>query len=182
MSNLISEQQKKAVKKEYLLRLFSVLMFIPTSLLGIFLLAYVIPYYLALEKKDTLVAELFKPVINAENRENVGENVSALANKTLEEMRAVEIYNKDIIIPSNYFDQIIENKNSDIKIIKLSFSIIKAGQGQFLVSGVSQSRAGLVTYIEDLKSKAGFASVESPVSDFAKDSDIAFTFNLKTGI
>jgi hypothetical protein len=182
MANLITEKQKKAIKTEYIIRASSVSLLIPISLLGLFLLAYIVPYYVSVNKKDLWVAEQFKNVINVENKENVGESMTRIVSQTLDELKAVELYNKNNFIPSVYFNKIIENKNSNIKITKLSYNLVRQGQGQFFVSGISKNRDGLVSFIDDLKSKAGFYSVESPVSDFAKDSDIPFTLNIKTAI
>jgi hypothetical protein len=181
MANLITEKQKKIVKIDYVIRLTSVSLII-LSLLGLFLLAYVIPYYLSLKEKDEKVAEQFKNVINIENKENVGESASKIANQTLDELKAVELYSQNNFTPSIYFNKIIQNKNTDISITKLSFSLVRKGQGQFLVSGLAKNREGLVTFIEDLKTKASFQNVESPVSDFAIDKDIPFTLNISVTI
>jgi hypothetical protein len=182
MANLITEKQKKEVKIDYLIRLFSVSLLVPASLLGLFLLAYIIPYYLSVIEKDQLVAEQFKSVINVENKENVGESVSRIVAQTLNQMNAIEVYNKDQFIPSFFLNKIIASKNSSIKITKLVAVALNSKPEQFLVSGVAKNREGLVNFIEDLKLKAGFASVESPVSDFAKDLDISFNLTIKTVI
>ncbi len=182
MANLITEKQKKVIKTEYWVRLFSVFLIIPTALLGLFLLAYVVPYYLSVNKKDLAVAEQFKSVIIAENKENVGESVSRAINQTTEQLKAVELYTKVNLNPSLYFDKIIANKNANIQITKLSFNFIKDNQAQLSVSGVAKNREGLVSFIDNLKAQANFATVDSPVSDFAKESDISFTINIKTSI
>ena len=182
MANLITEKQKRLIKIEYFVRLFSVYLLIPISLLGFFLLAYLVPYYLSVSEKDLKVAEQFKSVLNVENKENTGENVSKIVDQTVEQMKAVELYGGTSLVPSVYFNKIISNKNPDIKITKLSFSPVNNKQAQFLVGGTAKSREGLVIFIEDLKSKAGFSSVDSPVSDFAKNSNIPFTITLKTTI
>ena len=182
MANLITEKQKKSVRADYLVRLSSLALVVPISLLGIFLLAYIVPYYFSVSEKDQKVAEQFNSVINVENKENVGESANRVVGQTLEEMKAVELYAQGGLIPSHYINKIIENKNSDISITKLSLIDAKNNQGQFMVSGLAKSREGLVNFIATLKSKAGFASVESPVSNFAKDQNIAFTINIKTAI
>jgi hypothetical protein len=179
MANLITEKQKAVIKIDYLVRLYSVSIFI-CSLLGFFFLAYVIPYYFAVNKKDMMVAEQFKPVIDVENKENTGESAHQIVSRTLEQMKAVDFYEKNNFLPSVYFNKINQNKNPSIEITKLSFSIFDKQRGQFLVSGMAKNREGLVKFIEDLRLKAGFADIVSPVSDFAKDGDISFTLNIKT--
>ncbi len=181
MANLITEKQKKANKVDYLIRLFSVSLLV-ASLLGIFFLAYVVPYYISVSKKDLTVAEQLKSVINSENKENVGESVSQIVSQTRDELKAVDTYTINSVFPSSYFSKIIANKNANISITKLSFNTVNTKEVLFLVSGISKNREGLVSFIDDLKFKAGFANVESPVSDFAKDSNISFTLNIKTAI
>ncbi len=181
MANLITEKQKKKIRWEYLIRLHSVSLFI-ISLLGTFFLAYVIPYYISVSKKDITVAEQFSSVISIENKENIGESVTKVVNQTLDEIKVVESYSEENFIPSNYFERIIISKNSNIKITKLSFGLLTKNQGQLVVGGISRNRDGLVNFIDNLKSQDDFVSVESPVSDFAKDKDISFTLNIKIAI
>jgi hypothetical protein len=178
MANLITEKQKREIKIDYYVRFSAVVLFI-FSLLGIFLLAYVIPYYISVNRKYNLVAEQFKSL---DNKADITGQSIALVNQTAEELSAVDLYYAKGSSPSVYFNKIIENKNPNIKITRLSFSLPKADQAQLLVSGLANNRDGLVLFIEDLKSRAGFASVESPVSSFAKESNIAFTLNIKTKI
>ncbi len=181
MANLITEKQKKIIRKEYFIRFFSVSLLI-ISLLGVFLLAYVIPYYISVSKKDLRVIEQFTSVIIAENKENVGESMNHIVSQTTDQLKAIENYTGKANAPSEHIIRVLESKNSYIKINKFAFSIIAKGQGQLFVSGISENREGLVSFIEDLKLKGGFAGVESPVSDFAKDSDIPFTLKIKINI
>ena len=181
MANLITEKQKKEIRIDYLIRLNSLSLLI-LSLLGLFILAYVVPYYISVGKKDMQVAEQFKTVINVENKENTGESSIKIISQTSDEMAALELYDKNRLDSTAYFNKIIKNKNSDIKINKLSSINLKNGQVQLFVTGVSKTRDGLVSFIDDLKSKASFASVDSPISNFANNSNIPFTLNIKTAI
>jgi hypothetical protein len=182
MANLITEKQKRAVRIDYLTRLFSVSMFVPASLLGFFLLAYIVPYYISVNKKDMRVAEQFDSILSAENKENIGENVSQIVIQTLDKMKVLETYQKNSFIPSVYFNKIIENKNNNIEITRLSLGDISLKEKIFLISGFAHDRDSLVSFIEDLKTKAGFTSVDMPISDFALDSNIPFTLNVKLTI
>jgi hypothetical protein len=124
------------------------------------------------------VAEKFQSVISAENKENIGESVSKIVGQVLDELKTIELSGGDQVSPSLYFSRIIENKNPDIKISRLSFDLVSSKNIELLVGGVSKNREGLVTFIEDLKSKAGFKNIEMPVSEFAKDSDVPFTLHI----
>lgn len=179
MANLITEKQKKIVRIEYRLRLASMIL-VMASALGIFLLAYVVPYYVSVSKKYLLVIGQFKSVISVENKENVGESVSRIMARTNDEMKAVELYSAKAFSPSLGFNQIILHRNGSIKITGLSFLLVKPGQGQYTVTGTALTRDGLVRFVDDLKSQAGFISVESPISGFAKEANLPFSISIKS--
>jgi len=180
MSNLITEKQKKKLTNDYLIRLLTVALFL-ASLLGVFLLAYVIPYYISVNKKNLKVSEQFEGAITLENKENVGESVTKIVSETVEKMKVIELYEKKFY-PSNYFTKILNNKDNSISINKLSFSILKNNQISFLVSGISKDREGLVAFVDRLKSQPDFESVDFPISDLAQDHNINFTLNIITKI
>jgi hypothetical protein len=181
MANLITDKQKKIINRDYLIRLWTIY-FLIFSLLGIFFLAYVIPYFFSVSKKDLLVAERFQPVINVENKENIGASANRIVNQTLDEMKAVEIYSQNTLTPSVYLNKVIASQNREIHLTRLSFIQKEKGQGQISVGGQADSREGLVAFIDSLKSQNSFVAVESPISDFAKDSDLFFSLNIKIAI
>lgn len=176
MANLITLKQKKCVRGEYLLRLLSVF-FVILSILGIFFLAYVIPYYFSVSKNDQKTAEQFKQIIDAENRENVGERYSQIVARTEDELKAVSFYQKQNSLPSNVFAKIVKYKSAGLFITRLSF--VYSEQGQIIINGIAKNREVLVRFISDLKNEPDFTSVESPISDFAKNANIPFSINLK---
>lgn len=181
MSNLITKKQKKIIQYEYYCRLFSTILIL-ISVLGLFILAYTIPYYIYVKNSYLETIKSFEAPIAAENNENFGESMSQIVKRTLDEMRVIELYINKNVNPSLYLSNIIEQKNNYIKINKLSFSFIKSDEGQVVVSGLSENREGLVKFIDDLNSLENFTNVNSPVSDFAKDSNIPFTLNIKIKI
>lgn len=160
------------------MRLSSLSLFL-ISLLGTFLLIYVALYYISIIRNDELIANQLKSIIEIENKENVGESVAKIMSRTNDELKVIESYRTDRLPPSVNFQKIISQKNSGIKINRLSFIANKENPDQFLVNGVAKNRDALVIFIQDLKKVEGFTSVESPVSDFAKNLDIVFTVNIK---
>jgi hypothetical protein len=181
MANLITEKQKKTIRTEYFLRLGTAVILM-AALLSVYFLAYVIPYYASVSQKDKLVGDQFKTVINVENKENIGESALRIVTQTLDEIKMVEAYGRNNTIASTNFAKIITSRNANVQINRLSFSLVKKNQIQFLVSGISKNRQGLVTFINDLKTRAGYSVVDSPISDLVRDSNIPFTINIKTEI
>lgn len=181
MANLITEKQKKVLKEEYNIRLISVALLI-ASLFGIFVVIYTSLYYVSILRNDILVSEQLRNFIELENKENTGKKNSQIVFRLSEQVKIVEFYENNKLTASSDFNKIISNKDSSIRINRLSFNQISKEQGQFLVSGIAKNRESLVFFIEKIKSVKDFKSIESPISDFAKNSDIAFTINIKTGI
>ena len=124
------------------------------------------------------MAKQFEAMVTIDKKKEASISASAIVRETLDQMKALELYKPAQLDPSGYFTKIIESKNTNISLTKFSFSPGKRGEIQFLVSGIALDREGLVAFIEELKVKGGFASVESPVSDFAKDKNISFTLNI----
>jgi hypothetical protein len=181
MANLITEKQKKVIYQEYLFRFIAVVLFF-VSILGIFLLAYIVPYYISVAKNDLVVASQFTSAIEAENKENVGESEARIVARTFDELKSVDLYSKNSLLASEYFNKIISHKNSNVHITRLSFNLINKNKGQFLVNGLAKNRDSLVSFIDQLKTDTAFSSIESPISDFAKNSDITFTVNIKVDL
>ena len=179
MANLITEKKRSAIKRDYLIRLTSSFLLVLFSLCG-FALAYTIPYYFVIKSENIKITQQ-KQGTDAENIENIKQNVSQIASQTTDELKVLELYNKNLV-PSIYFSKIIEDKNPSIKITRLSMNQTTTGENVILVGGISADRAGLVAFIEDLKFEDGFSSVDSPISDFVKDKDISFTINIKVKI
>ncbi len=160
-----------------MVRLLALSLFV-ASVLGSFILVYIVPYYVFLSKKEDQVAKQFEAMITSDKKGGAGAGASEIVRETLDQMKALELYKPGQLDPSDYFTKIIESKNTNIGLKKLTFSPSGKSEIKFLVSGISLDRESLVDFIEALKIKGGFASVESPVSDFAKDKNISFTLNI----
>jgi hypothetical protein len=177
MANLITTQQKKNIKKDYNIRLLTTIFFL-IFILGLFVLAYVAPYYFYVKHSYLMIINQFEKIIIPENNENIGESMSRIVNRTVEETKVVTFYTQNTLKPSEYLEKIVMSLNPNIKISRLVFGSNKNKEFQFLVSGLSSNREGLVVFIDDLKKEDSFLKVESPVSDFAKDNNIDFTLNI----
>jgi hypothetical protein len=105
-----------------------------------------------------------------------------IADQVADQSKAVEKYVRNNFEPSRYFSKIIESKNINIQISRLTFVSGTDSKRQFLIGGISKNREGLVEFIESLKAQSGFISVETPVSDFAKDDNFPFTLNVTIAI
>lgn len=181
MINLISQKQKRIIFREYLIRLISVSLFV-LSLLAFLTLAYILPYYFTTIKNDLVISEQLKSAIKIENKENQGDNISLIVNQTNDQIRSIN----SLALTENAFTHLIskitKNKNKEIKLNHFAFQTIDLNSGKLIINGVAKSRQSLVSFVDSLKNEPGIISVESPVSDFAKESNITFTVNIKAQI
>lgn len=181
MANLVTKKQKVFLKKEYIIRIISVILFM-LALLGVFMLAYVLPYYFSLSQKILFVDNQLNSAIATENKENIGESVLRIVNRTNSELRMVDFYKNNKLVVSDIFLQIIDSKNSSIQLNRLAFTKGNQTEKHFIVVGTAKNRAGLVAFVDSLKSQTNFLAVDSPISDFARESDISFTISITVQI
>lgn len=179
MLELLPNAQKKVVKKEYFLRLLAVvLLFLLAT--GILFLVFISPsYFLSVEKGK---------IVNQEFEKRKKSNVSL----DDEDLRLVIKNSKemlDLLAPAaneypitGLIMKIISKKNLGVIIEGLSMIYSKNGQYQIFVRGKSKNRELLKSFAENLKAEKEFSSVDLPISNFAKISDIDFNITLKTAI
>ncbi len=70
-------------------------------------------------------------------------------------------------------------KPEGVKFSDLIYSHSTDASSTIAISGVAASRSDLIVFVDDLKKQKEFASVDLPVSNLAKESDVKFTINLK---
>ncbi len=181
MVNLINQKQKKILQYEYIYRLLAVILLM-ISVVGLFVLAYIIPYFLSVLNNDIIVSQQLQAIIQVENKENVGENVNQVVLKTNEQIKGIENLIKNFNPVSDIVVGLVGYGNSDLNISRLAIKAVSPGVNQIFISGVAADRQSLVFLISALKNKSNFNNVESPISDFAKQSNIPFTISLKNQI
>lgn len=181
MINLISQRQKKIIFQEYLIRLISVLLFI-LSLLSFLTLAYILPYYFTVLRNDLVVSEQLQSIIKVENKENQGDNINLIVNQTNDQIRSINSLALNENTFSLLISKIMANKSNEIKLNHFAFQVTDLDSAKLIASGVAKNRQSLVEFVDDLKKEDGIVSVDSPISDFAKESNITFTVNIKTQI
>jgi len=75
-------------------------------------------------------------------------------------------------------DAILSYKTSDIYVTGFSYASKDAVTADITLSGVSNNREALVSFVKSLKNSGLFSAVNLPVSDLAKDSAIGFSISI----
>lgn len=175
MFNLLPDNLKEEIKKEYKLRFLAVILlfvlFVQISFLVFSFPLWLVSSYkekevvLRTEKMNESPLNLkIKPVLS---------NVKSI-NTKLNILGSLLEYPKVIPI----VDVILSKKTKAIRINQLSYTSTAKTKGSVILGGISSTREDLVSFVKSLQGSGSFANVDLPISNFAREKDINFTINL----
>jgi hypothetical protein len=172
MLNFLPEEDKRAIKKEYLRRLLVVggIFFFASVFTGIILLSSLLLFLD--NQKDNLKRQL----IVSEERllRNRVENIILSAEELNTKIFLLNSGRENIKEKSGLIKIILGEKTDEIKINNLSF-----GKKKISIQGESENRQALLSFTEFLKNKKDFKKIENPISNFIKDKNIEFTLTIE---
>jgi len=172
MINLVSQQLKKKNAAQYFWRLGTVSVLIAGTFLLLGIVLLVPSYFIAAEKQNTEVvraAELQNDEAFQENKE-----LSALVESTKKQLGRfdkVQTFN----ITQKFIEPLLSHINSANN-IQLDHISYRTDESEVIMSiqGVAQTRDGLLSFVETLKSDELFTKVNVPVSSFVQNNNIDF--------
>ena len=175
MINFLTEELKGEVKKEYVFRIL-IVFFISLFVVMIISICLLMP--------ASFLSKTKVEVVNQELLETKSSSLSSNSafvsqiNKTNEMVKALSLNIDDKDKISTLLEKTLAVKNSNIKISSLSSSLGHDQSESLTVYGVSNTRDGLIMFVKDIKSLGIFSSVDFPVSNLIKDSNIDFKIGL----
>jgi hypothetical protein len=175
MLNFLPEQLRKSVKREYLLRVLSIFLGF-LFFAGIILIALFVPSQALYLYKDAVVS----------NELSMMKSVEAISKD--DPVRAIRSAN-DIIKSTDLNIQTVRISDLVLSALKIKGSGVSVTDisvstndplSKFVISvgGISKSRDGLISFVKDLKDGGMFSSVDLPVSDLVKSTDVDFSLKL----
>lgn len=175
MFNLIPENLKKEIKKEYSLRRFIVILiftfFVQTTFLIFIFPTWLISFYK--EQEVTLKQDQMNQHLSNLNIASTTEQIKLINNK-------LSILDKKLeyprIIP--HINAILLNKTDSIYITDISYVTKDAKNSSITLQGKSKTRDTLTIFVRSLQSSGKFKSVDLPISNFTKDKDLVFSINI----
>ncbi len=177
MFNVLSDNLKKAIKVEYRLRLAIVacvwVIILELSMCIFLLPSVIISFY----KEREVNQEIQTATEVAGVQSNLVSQTITSTNQTL------RILNDDLLYPpaTPAFETVLSARTPAIHITELSYTDQDATSGLLSVHGVAASREALVSFEKALQDSGSFSSVDLPVSNLAKDTNIDFTINVGIG-
>lgn len=171
MFKLLTEEGREKVGREYSARrtIVMLLAFILVLIVGVIGL---LPSYILSNIREK---EALARVKTLNNSTLEGENGADLQAWLIETNRRLKTLSPklDTDRPSNFVDQVLEQKLTGIRIT--AFSWLRSKDKITLsVNGVAEDRQKLVMFENKINSSGYFSNVTLPISDLAKDRDIAF--------
>ena len=175
MINLLPELQKKEWQREYKLRVVVVSLVLFCALVAIAIVLLLPSFGLALYKSkvaDTVFSTVTDTSVELKERKEVEETF-----KNLDRSMKVLAGSEQKVQPTDLFSLIVARKAQGIRLTALNFT---EGEKQITlgIAGVAATRQNLQSFITELQKETSLGTVDVPVSNFAKDTNIAFSFEI----
>ena len=173
MINLIPPDAKKAVVKEYWLRVAVVWLFllaISLIIVGVFKL----PSYVLLQAQEIAFEEQFESA--AENQAEFEQSEALIKQANLE---AKHLNSFATTVPfSEYMDTLDSLATAGVSISNFSFKKNDGVLEEILITGTAADRKSLTQFKDVISENESFANAELPISNLAQDLDIRFSITV----
>lgn len=178
MLSLLIREDRHAIKKEYLLRFFLVLIFFLTSLLIVFGVV-IFSFYIQVDFESEIAKKQLEDIRNSSDIQSLNQMNSL--NENIE--NKVDQFNILDFNQSDLVEKILSKNREGIGLNLINIDLDYSDEGAFAsieLSGISKTRNDLVSYQNNLMESDVFEKVDVPFSSFVQNSDIPFTINIKT--
>ena len=173
MINLIPPAAKKAVRREYYIRVLIVATLFLTSVLAM-LVALSVPVRVLINEQLTAYEATYTAA--SKKTDSYTQSISTVkaANSIAAEL--LDTKQQQLLLP--LVEQVRSHAGESITIQTVSISRGVKGIGDLTVSGIATTRLGLADFRDSLEADSQFATADLPLSNLAKDKDIPFTITI----
>lgn len=179
MINLIPTEEQKSVTKGFYFRLFAVFLFLFSFCMFVALVTLVPSYFLVDNKEK--IAQMKLEIQKNELMPQLDQDTLTLIKDIDNKLSIIENSKKNkFLVSERVINQIIASKMSDIKITRISFEKNATLEKKISIYGIAPSRERLLLFRKSLEENSAFSSVDLPVSNFIKGSNIQFYLSLNS--
>lgn len=173
MFTLLPEQHKKRLFKEYRLRLAIVFLFAVSAFFAIGS-GLLFPSYISLKSEKTmyqLESQSLKKQIEAKDKVGLTTTMSQIqSNLALAKPDETEAFRA--------LNAVLSEMTGGISITSIGYTRGSGAQSSLNIQGVAKDRSNLLAFTNNLKKELLFTSVDLPVSNLAKQTDVKFNLTL----
>lgn len=181
MINLIPNEEKKKIAKHFYFRL-AVVSFLMLSLVICFTIMTIIPSYILSKAKEN-IADTKLATQKNEPVPILDQNTSlAIADLDVKLGMVEKLQGDKFLVSERVISEILESKISDVKISRISYESDVVKGKKIGIDGEAPSRERLLLFRQALEDNQAFQSVDLPISNFVKGSNIQFHLNLVPSI
>lgn len=174
MLNLLPQDKKKSIKKEYKTRRIVVALSFAAMTLVV-LLIFLLPSYLIAKirfEQASAADESLKSQVDAEKGKET--NFTDAQKQMLNVLQGGSIAASSTTVLLN---AVLASKGNDISLTDFSFQIV-GGSGEVLLHGTAKSRDDLISFKQKLENDRDWNAVDLPISDLGPAKDNEFTITL----
>jgi hypothetical protein len=183
MINLLTTTEKQKIRKEYHLLVFSLCIPALFVILLIAIASFLPSFFLTSSNYQTLFAESQSTeVVTKQSQEQEMKKIVSDTNAKIALLKKKDTEGsvRDI------FREILESRPSGVYITSFSYSAEPSARGKqtegvspsVVVQGKAENRAGLLSFVDILKRKKGFSSVDLPISSLISGTNLSYTLNI----
>lgn len=174
MFNLLPQEKKFYIHREYVLRRIFLYMTMLAFVLGILFVLMVPSYIMSKVREKDLEAQAI--LINSKTQ-NTSINTDQASLSKIKEIVGV-LKSKQSPYARDLFANIISHKTPDIRLRGLSYTH-KEGEGIALaLVGTAKTRESLINFQKSLGQEKSFSKIDLPISQFAKDKNLDFSISI----
>lgn len=177
MINLIPNEEKKQMIRDFYLRLV-IVFFITLSASVIIATINMLPAYFLVSTKNNVINEKLVTQQNEPLPLLSQETVSTSKNINAK-LDLISNANKNkFLVSKRVIDEILSKKLPDIRITQITYQNSLSTGALISINGIAPSRERLLNFRLALEADTNFKKVDLPISNFIKGSDIQFSLNL----
>ncbi len=177
MINLIPNQEKKKMTKDFYIRLLSLCFIMLSTCIFLASLLLLPSYFFSSYKNNTAKDKL--GMQNSGEIPTFNKEASAIIEDINSKMNILEKSNKSkFLVSEKIIQNILLKKPQNIQITQVSYDDHVTAGKKISISGVALSRDALLSFRKSLEDSSMFKTIDLPISNFVKGANIQFYLTL----
>lgn len=174
MLNLISEEQKKILKKDYIVRFLILFSGLLSFVLLLSIIALV-PSFVLVQVENRIL----KPQKDAIEAVSNSDEVDLFEERIVDINNKIKLLDEPELVPSDLITEILSYQIRSVKINTVEYLVDEDNEASIVLSGVANNRESLVEFGDFIEQSGSFYDIDIPFSSFTMSTDVPFTLNVK---